>query len=257
MGGIVPVLANDQESRQNPAASVERNGLRVSDDPLGAAIRFLRGNAWSTGEEPFPLRKKIAIIQRRALIRWAEDSGLILDPAMWRDVAVIGGSEHDIWEGDDGEIWKVTRPDHFGWTVLPGFGGLPEISEATPLEYLERWQQANRMLGDDVVLRGIAHTDDGVQVIVSQPFVLGPYPEKREILRELQARGFDPVPGFSIGSEIDSTYFHMDSGLAMFDAASDNFILSHGVPIPVDVILMQPGARLLRQLLAADPAVNA
>lgn len=37
-------------------------------------------------------------------------------------------------------MWKVTRPDRFGWAVLPGADGSPEIADATPLEYLERWQ---------------------------------------------------------------------------------------------------------------------
>jgi hypothetical protein len=73
---------------------------------------------------------------------------------------VIGGSEHDIWEMD-GEVWKVTRPDRFGWTVLPGEEGVPQIAEATPLEYLERWLNANRLLGDNAKLRGVSETDEG------------------------------------------------------------------------------------------------
>lgn len=173
---------------------------------------------------------------------------MILNPADWENRATIGGSEHDIWE-EPGEIWKATRPDHFGWTVLPGFGGLPEISEATPLEYLERWLHANRMLGDRVILRGVAVTDPGVQVVVSQPFIAGPYPEKSQIDRELHARDFLSIPDFSIGSETDSTFYHPESGWAIFDAASDNFILSNGTPIPVDVILLKLSASLKRQLL--------
>lgn len=174
---------------------------------------------------------------------------MILDPSDWRELATIGGSEHDIWEGP-GEIWKATRPDHFGWTVLPGYDGSPAISEATPLEYLERWLNANLMLGDDVILRGVVSKEEGVQVVISQPFVPGSYPEKMAIAGELEKRGFIPIPEFSIGSETDSTFYHVESGLAMFDAASDNFILCQETPVPVDVILMQPSGRLKRQLLA-------
>lgn len=241
-------MADDQESRQTPIEPVERNEFRLSEDPLGSAVAFLRGNARPTGEEPFPVRKRNAVRQRNALVQWAADRGLILDPSRWQDLLTIGGSEHDIWE-QAGEIWKITRPDHFGWTVLAGFERLPEISEATPLEYLERWVNANHFLGDSVTLRGISNTPAGVQVIISQPFISGAYPEKEEIREELEPRGFHPIPGFSIGSEADSTFYHAESGLAMFDAARDNFILSHGIPIPVDVILMQVGPRLRHQLL--------
>jgi hypothetical protein len=171
-----------------------------------------------------------------------------LDPSLWEGITIIGGSEHDIWERD-GEIWKVTRPDRFGWTVLPGADGSPEIAEATPLEYLERWQNANTVLGDLARLRGISQTDEGVQVVVSQPFVKGGYPSSEAIRRELGNRGFIPVPGFSIGSEADSSYYNDETHIGLFDAASDNFILSQGMPIPVDVIAFRIGDELRRQLL--------
>ncbi len=52
---------------------------------------------------------------------------------MWAGKSVIGVSEHDIWaEGE--EHWKITRPNSFGWTVLPGGDGMPKIAEATLLE---------------------------------------------------------------------------------------------------------------------------
>ena len=161
---------------------------------------------------------------------------------------MIGGSEHDIWEMD-GEVWKVTRPDRFGWTVLPGEDGVPHIAEATPLEYLERWQYANRLLGDNAILRGVSETDEGVQVVISHPFIEGPYPEKRDIIGDLSERGFSLVPRFFIGSESDSSFYNEDQGIGIFDATCDNFILSQGVPIPVDVVIVVVGDLLRLQLL--------
>lgn len=70
-------------------------------------------------------------------------------------------------------MWKVTRPDHFGWTVLPGEDDCPTIAEVTPLEYLVRWSLSNQLLGDDVKLRGICNGPEGVQVVVSQRFIVG------------------------------------------------------------------------------------
>ncbi len=170
-----------------------------------------------------------------------------MDPSFWAGQATIGGSEHDIWEME-GEYWKATRPDRFGWTVLPGDHGFPEISEATPLEYLERWMNANRVLGDRAKLRGIATTDDGVQVIISQPFIDGPYPNSSAVSKEMAKRGFAEV-AFAIGSETNTTFYDDVRRLAAFDASSDNFILSNGIPIPIDVIVIRVGEILRRQLL--------
>ncbi len=50
---------------------------------------------------------------------------------------------------------------------------MPEIPEATPLEYQERW---------------IASTEEGVQVVISQPLVAGSYSGKAEIQREPKYR---------------------------------------------------------------------
>lgn len=126
------MLSNDQEPHHS-AESSGSNVRGIPEDPLESAISFVGGNARTTGEEPFELRRKAAIIQQAALVRWAKNSWLIVSPSLWEGKAVIGGSEHDIWEMD-GEIWKVTRPDRFGWTVLPGEDGVPHLAEATPLE---------------------------------------------------------------------------------------------------------------------------
>ena len=160
---------------------------------------------------------------------------------------MLGGSEHEIWE-QDGEIWKVTHPDRFGWTVLPGNAGKPQIAEATPLEYLERWVAANRLLGDNARLRGVSHSTGDVRIVISHPFIEGPYPEKDDIVLKLGKRGFLSVPDFFIGSEPDSSFYHEREGIAIFDATCDNFILSHGIPIPVDVVVVPVGDLLRRQL---------
>ncbi len=173
----------------------------------------------------------------------------MLARSLWEGKAAIGGSEHDIWE-EPGEYWKVTRPDRFGWTVLPGDDGFPVLSEATPIEYLERWSNAVRYFGDQVRLRGVVKSDEGVQVVVSQAYIEGPYPRKEEIIRDMLSRGFSLVPRFSIGAECDSSFYHLAERVAVFDAAADNFILSQGVPIPVDVVTLIPADKLHRQLLA-------
>jgi len=146
-------------------------------------------------------------------------------------------------------MWKATRPNRFGWTVLPGDNGDPVVSEATPLEYLSRWLDSNRLLGDTVCLGGIHSSDEGIRVIVSQRFLIGHYPTALQIRKELSQFGFLPVHGFSIGSYADSSFFNPELGIALFDATTDNFILTMGTPIPIDVIPVAVGPKLRSQLL--------
>lgn len=171
-----------------------------------------------------------------------------MDQYLWERKAVIGGSEHDIWELD-GCMWKATRPNHFGWTVLAGDGEMPEVMEATPLEYLVRWQISNRILGDAVRLRGVHSDGSGTRVIISQPFIAGTYPDSLQVRELMRTLGFHFVPSFSVGAQPDSSYFNTDLNIAFFDATTDNFIFSEGIPIPVDIIPVKVGSKLRSQLL--------
>lgn len=61
--------------------------------------------------------------------------------------------------------------------------------------------------------------------------------------------GFHMIPEFCIGAESDSSFFCPETGVALFDAVTDNFIESQGVPIPIDLIVLRAGERLRMQLL--------
>ncbi len=224
------------------------DGSRIEGDPLESAILYVGRNARTTGEESFRIRRAAAIAQRAALVTWAKNRGLILSPTSWKEKATAGGSEHDIWE-EFPEYWKVTRPDAFGWTVIPGLKGIPVITEATPLEYLERLGNSVKFFGDSVLLRGVAETDYGVQIATSQIFIKGPFPSKESVAADLLTRGYIPLSSFFIGAERNSTFYHVEENIAIFDASTDNFILSNGVPVPIDLIIQIPGRKLRAQLL--------
>ena len=221
----------------------------AANDPLESAVSHLKRSARTTGEEPFEQRSQAALTQREALVALAESQGLILDPSGWLRGTTTGGAEHDIvLHEKSGEYWKVTRPDHFGWTVLPGEDGAPVASEATPLEYLERWLNANEIFGDAAKLRGVIVTEQGVQVVISQPFIKGPYPSLSEIKVQMAAGGFDPVVGFHLGAEVNTSYYHPGEKVGVFDAAPDNFILSHKMAVPIDVVTIRVSDALHVQL---------
>ncbi|MES2983502.1 MAG: hypothetical protein V4727_14410 [Verrucomicrobiota bacterium] len=237
----LPSLRNDDKTPQ-------RYGEGLPQSPFESAIDELRRNARTTGEESFELRQQAAIQQRAALLLWAEKSNLKSDPCLWQGRSTLGGSEHRIW-GEDNEMWKVTHGDRLGWTVLPGDNGMPYVSEATPLEYLERWQNSNEVLGDFAKLRGVAESIEGIHVVVSHPFINGDYPSPQEVEHEMAKRGFLKIPNFSIGSEQETSYYNDDIGFGVFDASSDNFIMSENTPIPIDVIPIRVSNLLRSQLL--------
>ena len=248
MSAGLPEPAVNKSPHDTPEDS-RGDSQEAASNPLGSAISLLRGSATTTGEEPFEERSQAAIIQRDALVNWAKREGLIIDPPRWLRLAQAGGAEHDIaYQEATCKYWKVTRPDHFGWTVLPGHDGNPYGAEATPLEYLERWQNANEVFGDDVKLRGVIVTDQGVQVVVSQPFIKGKYPEQSQIRTQMREQGFQLVPRFHLGADPNTSYYHVEEKIAVFDAAPDNFIMSQKMAVPIDVVVIRVSDALGKQL---------
>ena len=239
VGRNVPLLPPDESIPNTDVAGIAQGSLE-------SAISFVGRNARTTGEESFELRSKAAIDQRQALVEWAQSNNLTASPQLWEGKAVLGASEHDVWQ-EGGEYWKVTRPDHFGWTVLPGENGLPESADATPLEYLDRWLNANRYLGDDAKIRGVVQSELGVQVVISHPSIDGVYPEMEEIMRYMESCGYSVIPDFIMGAD-GISFYHEGGNIGIFDASPDNFILSDGLPVPVDVITLIPGAKLRGQI---------
>jgi len=240
-------LPND-ENHDSQADRHPQDGGEIPETSLESAIDFIGRNAGTTCEEPFERRQRIAVLQLNALHQWGRNNSFLLEESIWEKEARIGGSEHDVWERGN-QMWKITRPDRFGWTVLPGDNGSPEVAEATPLEYLVRWQISNRTFGDTVRLMGIYCSDEGTQVVVSQRFLAGIYPNSFQIREELVNFGFSPVRTFSVGAYGDSSFFNPELGIALFDAARDNFITLNGIPVPVDLLPVKAGSKLRAQLL--------
>ena len=86
-------------------------------------------------------------------------------------------------------------------------------------------------------------------MVVSHPFIKGPYPEKIAIENYLLELGFYAVRSLVLGAEINSSFYHPQERIGVFDAARDNFISSNGIPLPVDVITLQANEALHWQLM--------
>lgn len=80
---------SDETNRPRASRILGPHVSRLSESPLESAIAYVGANARTTGEEPFELRRKAAHIQRDAVVRWAQASGLMLDPSLWQGRAVL------------------------------------------------------------------------------------------------------------------------------------------------------------------------
>ncbi|WP_424313105.1 hypothetical protein [Haloferula sp.] len=223
-------------------------GEGTSGSALGSAIAQLEGVARATPDEPFEVRQEAAVRQRDALVRWADDRGLILDPKEFPERPVPGGAEHEVFPFE-GEFWKITHTDSFGWVPSAGDDGLPEVVCATPLDYLTRWKLVNWVLGDRVLLRGITHIDEGLSLVISQPAIAGENAEPDQIRSRFEQAGFRSLRRFVMGAEADSSYYDPNRRLGIFDASGDNVLNSGGIIVPIDVVVVVASEALHRQFL--------
>ena len=223
-------------------------GEGASESTLSSAIAQLEGVARATPDEPFELRQEAAVRQKDALIQWAGDRGLILDPNEFPERPVLGGAEHEVFPYD-GEFWKITHTDSFGWVPSAGDNGFPDVVCATPLDYLIRWNLVNRVLGDRVLFRGITYVDEGLSLVISQPAIEGVNADSDQIRARFEQAGFRSLSRFTMGAEADSSYYEPDRRLGVFDASGDNVLNSGGIIVPIDVVVVEASEALHRQFL--------
>jgi hypothetical protein len=113
------------------------------------------------------------------------------------------------FEDEAGRVIKITVPPKFG--LIPAVISVPQVNlrddpaippfrnetgivHATPVEYLERWQAANEVFGDDVRLTSVIQWSDGmVSFAISQPQYHGEPAKDREIKHFFTAAGWSRV----------------------------------------------------------------
>jgi hypothetical protein len=88
-----------------------------------------------------------------------------------------------------------------------------------------------------------------MHIIIRQPYVHGKFPTQEQIQKMLARYGFIMIPGFSLGAQRRTSYYHPIKRIGIFDAAEDNFILSSRMPVPIDVVPIKAGNLLHEQLI--------
>lgn len=170
-------------------------------------------------------------------------------------------SEHMVdFSSSRGVVAKITKPPGFG--LVPYVRSCPmvnlrepdaapvmresvEFAAATPLEYLERWLDANELFQDDVRLVSVIEWADGqVSFGITQPQYHGVPADPREIERFFLEAGWTSIPD-TTGHRI---FYNHNWQVLAIDAEPRNCYINGGLLLPFDVILCRPDDTLERQL---------
>jgi hypothetical protein len=150
-----------------------------------------------------------------------------------------GGSEHDAFLDPVSRRWfKFTKPGRCGWHVDIDEDSCTMLP-ATPLQYLARWRISNHLFHDDAGLVGIARTEAGNRIVISQRHIFGEGPSWDEIdeyfVDQRKFKRIDPPKLDSCGGYHSRAYWF--GRYAVFDVRPPNCILDKsGSVVPIDVI---------------------
>ena len=141
---------------------------------LESAARHLRASPPPAGGSPARQREILRGRQERDLLAWAREQRRLIESATYLGLAERGGEEHRLWLAEEGQrYFKATFPGRCGFAVILTHAGVPDLADATPLEYLERLILQNRVFGDKVRLEGITQEPGGTAIVTSQPHLWG------------------------------------------------------------------------------------
>ena len=120
-----------------------------------------------------------------------------------------------------------------------------ELTNALPLEYLERLRLQNDLFADDIRLEGVALESEKLVIITSQPAILGSAVTDEEMLAFMRQLRFQPLAGLSLGRPGALAFYHDLDEVAAFDAHPGNFVKDdNGVVLPIDLVMVRADAAL-------------
>jgi hypothetical protein len=223
-----------------------------SESALDAAARHLGATPSPGGGTALGSREIFRRRQERDLLAWARENGRLIDPAARLPDLRAGGEEHRVATPDDrSRYWKATHPGRCGFTVVCGeeTGHLPELTNALPLEYLERLRLQNGLFSDDIRLEGIALEQEQMVIITSQEAILGSAVTDDEMTSFMAKLWFKSLRGLSLGRPGALAFYRDLDEVAVFDAHPGNFVKDdNGVVLPIDLILLRADAALQKAL---------
>lgn len=128
-------------------------------------------------------------------------------------------------------------------------GGLPGLTKALPLEYLERVLLQNEVFGDQMELRGVSVESEKPVILTTQPALIGQPPQLADIAAFFARLWFRPLAGLHLGHPGALAFYRDLDELAVFDAHPPNFVQdTQGIVLPIDLILVRADAALQQAL---------
>ena len=160
---------------------------------------------------------------QRSLETWADAQGLRLDPVSFQRF-IAGkkdhfGSEHSVYE--DARTGRVVKVTH---AVGATFG-----HSNNALDYLYELAASNKLFDDDIRLEGILITDEGTQIVTSQPFVKGRKATRGEIHTYL-------TKVLGLKKDNVANYKNEEEGISVTDVAPVNAIAYENENGEIEVI---------------------
>ncbi len=162
-----------------------------------------------------------------------------------KGIEVGSGGEHKVYisEGQD-FVTKATHSGKYGQIfdqMGPDEGYRFSLRPALPSEYLLRVGLANKVFGDDIRIIGYENTANGPSIVTSQSYLDGPHPKQEEVDTYLRLNGFAPLDERLYDTKtIHKTkrpWYRDKDGVVVVDAKRQNFIMSDGKVIPVDLMI--------------------
>jgi len=129
--------------------------------------------------------------------------------------------------------------------------GTAELTDALPLEYMERLLLQNALFNDAVRLEGVAVEHQRLVLLTSQPNLAGEFVTHDEMLTFMRKLWFQPLHGLSLGRPGALAFYRDLDEVAAFDAHPGNFVKDDdGHVLPIDLILVRADEPLQKALQA-------
>ena len=139
-----------------------------------------------------------------------------------------------------------------GWVPFLDTSGLFNIQPALPTEYLRRLEFQNELFGDRIEIVGLTKAN---RFVTTQPTLRGGEPSENE-MRDVLLEGMwqrVPIHMQNLPSQLMGTaWWHEEEGLILIDARKPNFKKTEFGILPIDLILCELNAEMLKRLKDAS-----
>lgn len=213
-------MCNDDHSRINKTKDY-RGDILTPSFSLKSLINDVEGLKNETAIE------KLLYCERELLLRWSQDRKCFYTEKQIREFVkdfreLPGGNEHVVFAKEE-RVVKITCPPSYG-------------ARGSLRAYLDNLQRCNDWFNDDYRIAGvvenfvISESNNGMSLIISQPFISGQKASEDEILDYMSSLGLTPH------SMYPNAFADDEYTILISDARPDNIIKqADGFLFPIDV----------------------